>query len=205
MKIHLGPYLTYWGPYQIADILKPIIGESRCEKLGDWLSDTWVTNFCGWLDGKRKRKINIQIDNYDVWSADHTLALVIHPTLVKLRERKQGTPWVDDEDVPENIRSTSAKPLTEEEKNCGCLDEFGEARWNWVLNEMIWAFEQHITDDWEAQYESGNHDFKVTETGNLEVGPNHTYVADYEAIKKHRERMNNGRRLFAKYYFALWD
>jgi hypothetical protein len=184
-----------------------LIGERLGEKLGDRLSDiSWVVNFCGWLDGKRKRKISIQIDNYDVWGADHTLALIIHPTLVKLRERKQGYPLVDDEDVPENIRSTSSRPLTEEEKCAGLLDDFAESRWDWVLEEMIWAFEQHINDDeWQTQYESGTHDFIVTENGDLKTGPNHTYVADYDGIKKHRERMANGRRLFAKYYFSLWD
>jgi hypothetical protein len=206
MKVYLGPYKNWIGPYQLTSFLKPIIGEDRTEKVGDWLNSTWVADFCQWVDSKRKRKISVRVDGYDVWGADHTLAFIIHPVLVELKKHKHGHPLVDDEDVPENIRCTSARPLTEDEKNRGCLDEFAEARWDWVLEEMIWAFEQHTMDDeWQTQYESGNHDFRVDEEGNFSVGPNHTYVADYEGIKKHRERMANGRRLFAKYYESLWD
>ena len=39
----------------------------------------------------RPRKIEVHIDDYDVWGADHTLALIIHPVLVKLKEKKQGS------------------------------------------------------------------------------------------------------------------
>jgi hypothetical protein len=60
-------------------------------------------------------------------------------------------------------------------------------------------------DGWQIQYESGNHDFKINYDVFLVTGPDHTYVADYEGMKKHRERMANGRRLFAKYYESLWD
>jgi len=206
MKVYLGPYINWIGPYQIADLLRPVIGEDRAHRLGDSLAKTWVAKVCTWVDEKRKRKISVRVDGYDVWGADHTLALIIHPVLVELKKQKHGHPLVDDEDVPENIRSTSARSPTEEEKNTGQLDEFAEARWDWVLDEMIWAFEQHTNDDeWQAQYESGVHDFKIDDDGRLVTGPNHTYVADYEGIKKHRERMANGRRLFAKYYESLWD
>ena len=36
-------------------------------------------------------------------------------------------------------------------------------------------------------------------------GPNHTYKYDKEAHEKHDERIDNGLRLFGKYYQGLWD
>lgn len=204
MKIYMGPYKQYLGPYQIANWSKPVIGEAKAYELGEWLASTWVADFCAWLDEKRTRKITVRVDGYDVWGADHTLALIIHPVLIKLKENKHGHPLVDDEDVPENIRSTSAKPLTEDEKDSGRLDEFAESRWDWVLDEMIWAFKQHTIEDWEEQYCSGKSDYQITDDGEFVQGPNHTFKMDRESIKKHSDRMANGRRLFAKYYDTLW-
>ena len=39
-----------------------------------------------------RRKINVQIDRYDTWSLDHTLALIILPALIQLKETKQSVP-----------------------------------------------------------------------------------------------------------------
>jgi hypothetical protein len=98
--------------------------------------------------GERARKINIRIDKYDTWSMDSTLALIIHPMLVQLKQTKHGSPWIDDEDVPEELRSTSAPP----KENEWDTDDNHHARWDWVLDEMIWAFETHLDD--ESQFKS---------------------------------------------------
>lgn len=126
-------------------------------------------------DEEGERHIEIRIDEYDTWSADHTLALVIHPLLLKLKDDKKGAPWVDDKDVPEEIRSTSAKP----KENEWDTDNFFFERWNWVLDEMIWAFAQVIADD--------NY-FNLT-------------LAQMEAHDKRKQRAFE---LFGKYYQALW-
>jgi len=39
----------------------------------------------------------------------------------------------------------------------------------------------------------------------MEYGPNHTYVCDYDGIQKVYERIDNGLRLFGKYFRHLWD
>ena len=38
-----------------------------------------------------------------------------------------------------------------------------------------------------------------------EDGPNHTYTCDYEGMKVVEERIQNGFRLFGRYYEGLWD
>ena len=167
----------------------------------------------------RKRKINIRIDNYDVWSADHTLALIIHPILLKLKEQKHGSPDVDDEDVPENLKSTTAGP----KENEWDTDDNHHLRWEWVMDEMIWAFEQctdhdhgdnifhHNSDQLEVIFESTD-DETLDGKGMKSLKMNHqkdpskpAYWVDEDGKKAHYERIKNGHRLFAKYYFGLWD
>jgi hypothetical protein len=167
----------------------------------------------------RKRKINIRIDNYDVWSADHTLAMIIHPVLLKLKEQKNGSPDVDDEDVPENLMSTSAGP----KENEWDTDNNHHLRWEWVMDEMIWAFEQctdhdhgdnifhHNSDQLEVIFESTD-DETLDSKGMKSIKMNHqkdptkpAYWVDEDGKKAHYERIKNGHRLFAKYYFGLWD
>jgi hypothetical protein len=162
----------------------------------------------------RKRKINIHIDSYDVWSADHTLALIIHPVLLKLNEQKHGSPCVDDEDVPENLRSTAAAPKQNEWDN----DDNHHLRWEWVMDEMIWAFEQCTDEDHgrnQFHHNSDQLDLQFVEVEGKKLSeakftdqkdPNKPkYWVDYDGKKLHDERIANGLRLFAKYYFALWD
>jgi hypothetical protein len=39
----------------------------------------------------------------------------------------------------------------------------------------------------------------------MKDGPNNTYKCDYEGMKKVEERIQNGFRLFGRYYQNLWD
>lgn len=223
MKVKIGPYTNYIGPFQIAEKIlfwkdKYKLNEenpAECHKdsddihaLGEKLSKVkWLVKLCGWYNARQERKISVKVDSYDTWSADHTLAMIITPVLKQLKEAKMGAPYVDDKDVPKELRSTSAPPLTEDEKNCGATDENHFKRWDWILDEMIWTFEQHSTE-WEEQYYSGESDiqFEKMENGlsKLVNGPAHTFEVDRKGIEKHRKRMDKGRMLFAKYYECLW-
>jgi hypothetical protein len=39
-----------------------------------------------------RRKINVQVDRFDTWGLDHTLATIIYPALIQLKQTKQGIP-----------------------------------------------------------------------------------------------------------------
>jgi len=41
---------------------------------------------------RKNRAFHIHIDDYDVWNLDHTLASIIHPALIRLKDTKQGYP-----------------------------------------------------------------------------------------------------------------
>jgi hypothetical protein len=133
---------------------------------------------------------------------------------VKLKEQKQGSPNVDDEDVPEHLKSTSAGP----KENEWDTDKFHYARWDYVLDEMIWAFEQHTDEDCNDNQFHHNSDqldmtFESIDSSsysrlkmNDQKDPNKpAYWVDEEGKKAHYKRIANGRRLFAKYYQGLWD
>ena len=135
-------------------------------------------------------KINyVKIDKWDTWSMDSTLNPIILPMLKQLKETNHGAPLVDDEDVPTNLRSTT-KAAIKSKKNDYDSDCNYFKRWDWIMSEMIWAFEQLNMEDWEAQFYSGEKD---------------TFKWDKKGWLKHQERIRNGTRLFGKYYQNLWD
>jgi hypothetical protein len=154
----------------------------------------------------------IKIDRWDTWSMDHTLAHIILPMLKQLRDTKHGSPMVDDEDVPEHLKSVKT-PKPKRKKNdvrntlqvhaLHMEDEDGTVhqKWDWVLNEMIWAFEQKVTDDDERQFFDHTESRGTMPWDENYVGPK----VDWDGLKAHQERKANGYRLFGKYYEGLWD
>lgn len=114
----------------------------------------------------------IKIDPWDSWSVDYTLALIIVPLLKQLKDTTHGAPNTDDSDVPEDLKSTSAP----EKENEWDVDDNWFKRWDWIIDEMIWAFEAIIKDDYH-----------------------------YWNSKEYQDRIENGLRLFGKYYRGLWD
>ena len=161
----------------------------------------------------RKNKAEtIVIDDFDVWNLDHTLALIIVPALKVLKKKKQGSPFVKNEDVPEHLRATEEE--LKHNDTGGDTDKHYFERWDWVLDEMIWAFQQKL-EDWEEAYYSGETDTsfvkikekdeKGEELYEMVNGPNHTFEVDTDGMKKHEARIDNGIMLFAKYYGGLWD
>ena len=157
------------------------------------------------MRSSKTRKVDIRIDKYDTWNMDYTLSLIILPMLKQLKETKHGSPWTDDEDVPEELRSTSAPPKEHEWDT----DSLHFQRWDWILDEMIWAFELNTTDNWEGQFHHGviDFDFERQEDGTSRLirGANDTSPWDKEGQTAYATRMRNGFRLFGKYFSALWD
>ena len=202
MKVKIGPYKKWWGPHQLAELI-PFISEDTKDRIGDWLAETWVDKVCECFYNKSERTIKVRIDPYDTWSMDNTLAHIILPMLKQLKATKHGSPLVDDEDLPEHMRHGDPNEH----------DNWIHYKWDWVLNEMIWAFEQELDDSWEDKFYHGTPVYSDTlfdDDGNDYQQPqiiqtNPDYWVDYEGIKEYNNRIDNGFRLFGKYYRNLWD
>jgi hypothetical protein len=213
MKVYLSNYRNHWlSPYVI---LKTICfwekDEDRIYNLNEEVNNPYVkwVNFLNpicvvWqkvLDFIRPRFNYVKIDQWDTWSMDHTLAHIIHPMLVQLQKDKHGAPYTEDDDVPEYLRSYMAQP----KENEWDTDSLHFMRWDWILGEMIWSFEQELKDDDENQFfdhsECGDEKFPWNKNGQ--------YISklkfDKEGLEAHQKRKANGFRLFGRYYQNLWD
>lgn len=213
MKVNIGPYKSWIGPYQIARALCWWVKPVKCEygfesepewvhDFGTWLaerrdgSDTWLAKLCHWLDKYRQRHIYVKIDRWDTWGMDHTLSLIILPMLKQLHATKQGAPLVDDDDVPDHLKSTSAPP----KENDWDTDGNHFLRWDWVLSEMIWAFEQQADGSDDQFYDHG-----TSVAGETFEESMAKLKVDRAGLEAWQKRKSNGYRLFGKYYEALWD
>ena len=234
MKVKIRKYPNYFGPYQLVEKIffwareKDEYGIDReadwVHDIGTWYSETWLGGGHVWLADKYRswqesRRVRVHIDSWDVWSMDATLAEIALPMLQMLKDKKHGAPNVDPEDVPENLRP--GKLEIEQYKINGTTDDLFFKRWDWVMDEMIWAFGEHVKDwpESDGQFHSGTHDIvwtPVDEDGNevakedskysrMDRGPNDTSHFDKEGYEAWLNRKQNGFRLFGKYYTSLWD
>lgn len=149
----------------------------------------------------RKKKIYrepvVRIHGYDVWDMDKTLSYIMVPLLERLQAEKIGAPFVSDDDVPDQLKSTSAPPKAKEYDT----DEYWFDRWDYVLNEMIWAWKM-IRDHDGADYSSYYARIPEGVTGIDDI-PNMT-EKEYASVDSQEKRINNGLLLFGKYLRGLW-
>ena len=165
-----------------------------------------------------ERKIDIQIDGYDTWNADNTLAHVIYPMLLQLKATKHGVPSEFVEFGGEDYDQQQSFDFYKEGHNE--YFEQGVARWEETLDKMIWSFEQLIDSDYDRKYHHGHPKYDWEPTGDLYPNPvtgkqeklfrmvdknptEHWY--DSVGHAEHEKRIQEGIELFAKYYRALWD
>lgn len=185
------------------------------EKVDDWVQAVYNVFNKIYFD-RREQKVKVSLDPWDTWSMDSTLGYIVLPMLKQLKATKHGGPMVDAEDVPEHLRPTEED--LEKMKKDGSTDEHFFERWEWVMDEMIFAFES-LHNDWEEQFYSGEVDFEtvpVDSAGNevdredadffrMDKGPNDTFEIDWDGMKAYQARISNGFRLFGKYFQNLWD
>jgi hypothetical protein len=202
VKVYISKYRYHWiSPYTVLekvffwreiDYNEPII-----EKWSDRLEPI-TKAIQSFLDFVHPKINYVKIDKWDTWSMDYTLSHIIVPMLKQLQKTKHGAPLVDDEDVPEELRSTSA-PAKENDYD---IDDYHFKRWDWILDEMIWAFEQNLDEDSENKFYDHSEVDKGEKDINIQISK---MKVDHEGLEAHHKRKANGFRLFGKYYRGLWD
>ena len=229
MKVDIGGYPDTWWRCQIHyDYMNKKYNyewkdsNTKFEKILEKCEDAiqWIYNHSiNQLLKHRKRKISVRIDREDTWSMDHTLAYIILPMLKQLKGNKHGSPYVESEDVPEHMRLTERetavfdhgsydKTLNATDEEIEAASEKFHAQWIWVLDQMIWSFEQEIDEE-----NDHKHYYDPYEPGEIVEGDSlfskeerlKTGKFNPEKCKAFNQRKQLGFTLFGKYYQALWD
>lgn len=175
MKIYISNYRNHWlSPYTI---LEKFFFWKRDYDAFDNHPPQWLNTVCEilqkFLDIIHPRINYIKIDKYDTWNADATLSEIIAPMLKQLKKNSYSSPLTEICDVPEELHPINTNDLW--------TDETVHERWQYILDEIIWAFES-IADEDDLYYTLGQ-----------------------EKYDEHNERINNGLRLFGKYYRSMWE
>jgi len=183
-------------------------------QIGRYMNDDDSENF--------ERVEHVVIHPYDTWNMDHTVALVVLPLLKQLKETKHGAPFVDMPDRPDHLQCYKEPEDYE-------TDKFHHQAWDWVMDEMIFAFETKCGAlvDWEDEFFQNDGEISTIEfvgegPAQLRLFPDedgkmedYEYYSmkktdsktkiDWDGRKAYQERITNGFRLFGKYYEGLWD
>ena len=164
------------------------------------------------------RRVDVTIENFDTWSLDHSLAYIILPALMQLKASKMGVPAefadVGGADYDSQASFDFYKETHDESFN------IASKKWDEVLDKMIWSFQQLVLDNWEEQYQHGTAHYEWVPTTEKYLNPVNNQIedtfqmvdknptehwTDYEGMRKHEERIQEGLELFGKYYRHLWD
>ena len=155
-----------------------------------------------------ERRIDIKIENFDTWNLDHSIAMILYPALLQLKEIKQGLPsefaevggedWSPQQCFDFYSETTSA---------CFAL---GEKRWDEVMDKMIWSFQQLCLANYDDKYHHGEMKIRWTEEDSqglstmIDENPTEHWY-DNVGHQLHQDRIQEGLDLFARYYRNLGD
>ena len=160
---------------------------------------------------RKNRKLQVVIHRYDTWSMNSTLAHIIVPMLKQLKKTKHGIPG--SMLSSEYNRLTSSKKYWKKSKN-GPLHKkerklFQQActKWDDILNQMIWSYDQLARDKPEQDRyfkRTGKMKWKDLPNGNEELITT-GYKYDKKGHHKYLARIQEGITLFGLHYQNLWD
>lgn len=241
MKVYIGKYRRFLSIYSIVDKIMFWADEEKAYEVAEWLSEnkdgspSRMVKLVEKINNKfSKRKIKVRIDREDTWSMDNTLAYIILPMLKQLKETKHGSPYVDQKDLPPELRMTKReekvfnegswnKKLKASEEEIEAASDKFYSQWDWVMDQMIWSFEQELDEENEHDHyydpylpdeeieeietEVVNEDGTVTKSKPLLSKEWRRKMGKFnkEKHKVYQERKQLGFTLFGKYYQNLWD
>ena len=125
--------------------------------------------------GRKNKAHHVDIDDHDIWNLDYTLACIIHPALVRLKESQHGYPELWEDGMCYHEYYTR-------QLHFDFLDEDVESKYLWqkwqdILDDMIYAMEIIATEK----------------------------IYDIDLDTYDNERVDRGLELFGKHFCSLWD
>lgn len=125
--------------------------------------------------GRKNKAHHVDIDDHDIWNLDYTLACIIHPALVRLKESQHGYPelWEDGMCYHEYYSRQLHFDFIDEDVESKYLWQ----KWQDILDDMIYAMEIIATEK----------------------------IYDIDLDTYDNERVDRGLELFGKHFCSLWD
>ena len=125
--------------------------------------------------GRKNKAHHVDIDDHDIWNLDYTLACIIHPALVRLKESQHGYPelWEDGMCYHEYYTRQLHIDFIDEDVESKYLWQ----KWQDILDDMIYAMEIIATEK----------------------------IYDIDLDTYDNERVDRGLELFGKHFCSLWD
>jgi hypothetical protein len=201
MKVWLGSPTRWWHPSSILLPFKWALNISDDDYYGfedsvqSRFKDTRIGKWLQYMSYRSNSRRYIKIDRWDIWDAQSDLAFIIAPLLQKFRADMRGIPYTNRVDAP----------------HIDTEDGHDAARWEWILDEMIFAFKAINDPRRENQFYSGelSWHFETVELDGqtfreFKEDSKSTFEIDREGQKAYEERVANGLRLFGVYYQSLW-
>ena len=177
-------------------------------------------NLSKYPKGNGKRRIDVQIEPFDTWGLDHTLATIILPALIQLKNTKHGVPSEFTNRIGGDFDNNLVFDFIKEDDSI-VFDQLCDS-WDEVLDKMIWSFLQlSIEDDYDSQYHHGKmeiaweklpdklHPNPVTGAKEplyqmVDKNPGEHWY-DHIGSQEHEKRIQEGLELFGKHFRDLWD
>ena len=234
MKVKIGKYTNYFGPYQLAELLCFWVKDVK-DEYGMKSKPDWVHNFGEWL-AYGSVEPDPEVGDISSWDRErHDTLLSRFLTWIHSKRKRTIKVHIDRWDtwsmdhtlgyivlpMLKQLKETKhGAPLVDnndvpkELRSDSIEGDIGvthHLKWDWVIDEMIFAFETKggSSEDWEDQFRTGKYDiqWKKLEGGHSEmiIGPNDTSKYDMKGAKAYQKRVTNGFRLFGKYFENLWD
>ena len=125
--------------------------------------------------GRKNKAHHVDIDDYDIWNLDYTLACIIHPALIRLKESQHGYPelWEDGMCYHEYYTRQLHFDFIDEDVESKYLWQ----KWQDILDDMIYAMGIIATEK----------------------------IYDIDLDTYDNERVDRGLELFGKHFCRLWD
>ena len=125
--------------------------------------------------GRKNKAHHVDIDDHDIWNLDYTLACIIHPALVRLKESQHGYPelWEDGMCYHEYYTRQLHFDFIDEDVESKYLWQ----KWQDILDDMIYAMEIIATEK----------------------------IYDIDLDTYDNERVDRSLELFGKHFCSLWD
>lgn len=185
MRVHIGPYKNWFGPYQLAEALCFWVKDTKDEygfkckphwihQFGEWLAygsilpepqvgdikniedDRAPTLLFNFLSWLHEKKKRKEFVKIDRWDSWNAESTLALVILPVLKQVRS-----EKHGAPfvfsEDVPS-ELRPTSEEVDSYnkeGITDDNWFNRWDWILDQMIYSFERIVNPDWENEFVTG--------------------------------------------------